>query len=104
MINTEKKNEMKLEPIEKLEVVKITYVSPDKSKTRILFNGIIDNKIFVNSMTYVEFIKDGKENHFVSMPSEKGKDGRYYNTIRAFVPAVIIEDVREQIEKLIAGD
>ena len=101
MIKKGTKEKKNLKAIEKMEVVKVTYVSPDPDRTRILFNAILDDKILVNSLTYIEIVKDGKEVHFISMPSEKGRDGKYYNRVHCYLTDDVIEDVRKQIETLV---
>ncbi len=101
MINKKNENKKSLKALEKIEVTKVTYVAPDPSKTRILFNAILDDRFGVNSMAYVEIVKDGKEMHFISVPSEKGRDGRYYNKFSVFIPDALVESVREQIEKML---
>ena len=98
MINKKNENKKSLKALEKIEV---TYVAPDPSKTRILFNAILDDRFGVTSMAYVEIVKDGKEMHFISVPSEKGRDGRYYNKFSVFIPDALVESVREQIEKML---
>lgn len=101
MIKKNANEQKKLNPIDTIEVMKVTYVSPDPEKTRILFNGCLNGSVVVNTMSYVEIVKDGKEMHFVSMPSEKGRDGKYYNTVRCFIPDDVVENVRVQIEKIL---
>lgn len=101
MIKKNAKEKKNLQPIEKMEVTRVTYVSPDPDKTRILFSAVLDDKVMINSLTYIEIVKDGKEMHFISMPSEKGRDGKYYNRVSCFLSDDIIENVRQQIEKLI---
>ena len=91
--------EQKLTPVTEVKVDKITYVSPDKERTRILFNGTIDGVVTVYGLTYIEVIKEGKEIHFISLPSRKGSNGEYYNVIRAYFPNEVVEDVLVQIEK-----
>lgn len=97
--NTNEKKTLKA--LENIEVTKVTYVSPDPDKTRILFNAILDERFAVKSMAYVEIVKDGKEMHFISVPSEKGKDGRYYNKFSVFITDNVVESVRTQIEKML---
>lgn len=100
MIKTGKK-EKHTNPVKSLTVEKITYVSPNQEKTRIMFNGKIDDVILVYGLTYVELIKDGKEIHFISLPTRKNTNGEYFNVCYAYIPAEIVENVREQIEKLL---
>lgn len=100
MINKDVR-EQKLIPVEEVVVDKVTYVSPDKDRTRILFNGTINGVVTVYGLTYIEVIKDGKEIHFISLPTRKGNNGEYYNVVRAYFPDNVIENVRLQIEKAI---
>ena len=101
MINKKDTEKRVYTPIENIEVVKVTYVNPNPEKTRILFNGVLDGRVYVNSLAYIEILKDGKELHFVSMPTEKGRDGKYYNKLSCFIPESTVEDVRKQIEKIL---
>lgn len=45
--------------------------------------------------------KDGEEYTFVSFPSRKGKDGKYYNFAYFKIDDDLLKDIENQIEKLL---
>ena len=48
-----------------------------KSSTKAFIELKVDNILIVKGLTLVE----GKKGLFLSYPTEKGKDGKYYNTV-----------------------
>lgn len=58
--------------------IKITCRPYDgKSKTKAFIELVLDNTLVIKGMTLVE----GSKGLFLSFPSSKGKDGKYYNSI-----------------------
>lgn len=47
------------------------------SKTKAFIDLVLDNTLIIKGLTLVE----GKEGLFLSFPSKKGKDGKYYNSV-----------------------
>lgn len=47
------------------------------SKTKAFIDLILDDTLIIKGLTLVE----GKEGLFLSFPSKKGKDGKYYNSV-----------------------
>lgn len=47
------------------------------SKTKAFVDLALDNTLVIKGLTLVE----GKEGLFLSFPSTKGKDGKYYNSV-----------------------
>lgn len=59
-------------------VIKITCRPYDgNSKTKAFIELVLDNTLVIKGMTLVE----GSKGLFLSFPSSKGKDGKYYNSI-----------------------
>lgn len=48
-----------------------------KSKTKAFIDLELDNTLVIKGLTLV----DGKEGLFLSFPSTKGKNGKYYNSV-----------------------
>lgn len=58
--------------------IKITCRPYDgNSKTKAFIELVLDNTLVIKGMTLVE----GSKGLFLSFPSTKGKDGKYYNSI-----------------------
>lgn len=58
--------------------IKITCRPYDgNSKTKAFIELVLDNTLVIKGMTLVE----GSKGLFLSFPSSKGKDGKYYNSI-----------------------
>lgn len=59
------------------------------------------NGVTVYGCSYVQGKKNDKEYAFISFPSQKGKDGNYYN--HAFFPisAELLADIEKQIEAML---
>lgn len=58
--------------------IKITCRPYDgSSKTKAFIELVLDNTLVIKGMTLVE----GSKGLFLSFPSSKGKDGKYYNSI-----------------------
>lgn len=58
--------------------VKITCTPySDNSKTKAFVDLELDNTLVIKGLTLVE----GKDGIFLSFPSKKGKDGKYYNSV-----------------------
>lgn len=49
----------------------------DNSKTKAFIDLELDHTLVIKGLTLVE----GKEGLFLSFPSKKGKDGKYYNSV-----------------------
>lgn len=47
------------------------------SKTKAFIDLVLDDTLIIKGLTLVE----GKEGLFLSFPSTKGKDGKYYNSV-----------------------
>lgn len=59
-------------------VIKITCRPYDgNSKTKAFIELVLDNTLVIKGMTLLE----GSKGLFLSFPSSKGKDGKYYNSI-----------------------
>lgn len=59
-------------------VIKISCHPYDgNSKTKAFIELVLDNTLVIKGMTLVE----GSKGLFLSFPSSKGKDGKYYNSI-----------------------
>jgi stage V sporulation protein G len=58
--------------------IKITCHPYDSnSKTKAFIELVLDNTLVIKGMTLVE----GSKGLFLSFPSSKGKDGKYYNSV-----------------------
>lgn len=60
------------------------------SKTKAFFDAQTDDGIIIKGFRLVE----GANGLFVSPPSEKGKDGKYYDTV------ILPKEMRQDLEKL----
>lgn len=49
----------------------------DSSKTKAFVDLTLDDTLVIKGLTLVE----GKDGLFLSFPSKKGKDGKYYNSV-----------------------
>lgn len=49
----------------------------DSSKTKAFVDLALDDTLVIKGLTLVE----GKDGLFLSFPSKKGKDGKYYNSV-----------------------
>jgi stage V sporulation protein G len=75
----------------KVEVSRIHKLDGSGSTKAFCDISILDSLV-INGLRIVE----GKDGLFVSMPREKGKDGKYYNTV---IP--LKREVKDEIEKLV---
>ena len=64
--------------------------------TRTGFDAYV-NGVDIKGFAFVE----GSKGDFISMPSEKGKDGEYYNKVWFPTSDEMIADVKKQIEAII---
>lgn len=62
---------------------------------------MVVNGVSIYNCTYKSGVKDGKEYAFVSFPSRKGKDGKYYSHVYFKISDELLADIEKQIEKLI---
>lgn len=62
-----------------------------KSNTKAFIELKLDNVLIVKGLSLVE----GKKGLFLSYPSSKGKDGKYYNTVYS-----LDKDWREKLENV----
>lgn len=62
-----------------------------KSNTKAFIDLKLDNVLIVKGLSLVE----GKKGLFLSYPSSKGKDGKYYNTVYS-----LDKDWREKLENV----
>lgn len=62
-----------------------------KSKTKAFIELKLDNVLIVKGLSLVE----GKKGLFLSYPSSKGKDGKYYNTVYS-----LDKEWREKLENV----
>lgn len=60
------------------------------SKTKAFIEFTLDNTLVIKGMTLVE----GKNGLFLSFPSSKGKDGRYYDSVYS-----LDKEFTEQLQK-----
>lgn len=71
-------------------------VYPVKSKGSLLANASIEIEgIVIKGFKIVE----GRDNDFVSWPSQKGKDGKYYDQVFA-----LDKDIRREVEDMILDE
>ena len=93
--NKEKAPEMEY----KAEVKRAHDLSKD-GKTCISFDMIV-NGIRINGCFYREGEKDGKPYEFISLPSTKGKDNKYYPVCSFTISDDLKKDIEDQIEKML---
>lgn len=62
---------------------------------------MVANGITIYSCFYKEGEKDGKEYAFVSFPSRKGTDGKYYSHVYFKIDDDLLKDIQSQIESLL---
>ena len=79
------------------EVVRAHDLSKD-GKTCISFDMIV-NGVKINGCFYRDGEKDGKQYEFISLPSTKGKDGKYYPVCSFKISDELLKDIEDQIEK-----
>lgn len=63
----------------------------DRNNTKAFIELKLDNVLIVKGLSLVE----GKKGLFLSYPSSKGKDGKYYNTVYS-----LDKDWREKLENV----
>lgn len=64
-------------------------------------DGSIAFDMEVDDITiYNNTLREGKNGTFVSFPSRKGKDGKYYSYVKCDLSKEDVENIIEQIEKL----
>lgn len=93
--NKEKAPEMEY----KAEVKRAHDLSKD-GKTCISFDMIV-NGIRINGCFYREGEKDGKSYEFISLPSTKGKNDKYYPVCSFTISDDLKKDIEDQIEKML---
>lgn len=59
------------------------------------------NGISIYNCTYKSGEKDGREYAFVSFPSRKGKDDKYYSHVYFKIDDDLLHEIESQIEKLL---
>lgn len=65
-------------------------------------SGDVAFDMIVNGVTiYGCFLTEGRNGYFVSFPSRKGNDGKYYNIAYFPVSEAILENIIGQIESLL---
>lgn len=69
----------------------------------ISFDAIV-NDIAIYGMQYITFQKDGEEKSFVSFPSRKGADGKYYNYVYFKITDELFAEIEKQITDKINED
>ena len=74
-----------------LKVVRIHRI-PGQGMMRAFVDVSINEQILLKGLRIV----DGKKGLFVSMPQEKGKDNRWYNSIECLTP-----DIRRQVQETV---
>lgn len=57
--------------------------------------------VSVYNLTWIEGEKNGRAYKFVSMPQRKGSDGNYYNVCRVDISDKLLEDIENQLSKLL---
>lgn len=62
---------------------------------------MVVNGVSIYNCTYKSGEKDGKEYAFISFPSRKGKDDKYYSHVYFKISEELLADIEKQIEKLI---
>ena len=62
---------------------------------------MVVNGINIYNCTYKSGEKDGKDYAFISFPSRKGNDGKYYSHVYFKISDELLADIEKQIEKLI---
>lgn len=84
---------------EKEERMKICSVKVLRAKEykETVFLDLELNGVCIYGCRYVE----GKNGDFISFPSHKGKDGKYYNYAWADLPEDLIESINNQIDELL---
>lgn len=63
---------------------------------------MVANGVTIYNCIYKQGVsKDGEEYTFVSFPSRKGKDDKYYNFAYFKISDELLKDIESQIEKLL---
>ena len=62
---------------------------------------IIANGINIYGLTYITVNKDGEDKSFISFPSRKGSDGKYYNYCYFKIDEELQSEIEKQIECLL---
>ena len=71
--------------------VTLRFFESPKSNTKAFIELKLDNMLIVKGLSLVE----GKKGLFLSFPSSKGKDGKYYNTVYC-----LEKDWRKKLEEI----
>lgn len=80
--------------------VKVTSAREIKSG-RYGFNADV-NGISISGFMFIEYTnKEGKAGTMISMPQQKGKEDKYYNTVWFPISKELKEDIEKQISDLI---
>lgn len=81
-------------------IVEVTRAKEIK-EGRVVFDAKV-NGISISGLSYQEYkTKDGAEGSLISMPSQKGKDGNYYNICWFPVSKELKENIVAQLENLL---
>lgn len=65
----------------------------------VIFNMIVDNYVWMYGLR----INDGKDGKpFISFPSRKGKDDKYWNHVYCPLSAEDVEEIAKQVEERMA--
>lgn len=62
---------------------------------------MIANGINIYGLSYITIKKDGEESSFISFPSRKGADGKYYNYCYFKIDDEMQAVIEKQIEELL---
>ena len=73
-----------------MKIARMTQYEAAGSKTKAFFDLETNEEIIVKGLTLV----DGANGLFVSVPSDKGKDGKYYEKI------VLPQDLKKQLNEM----
>lgn len=86
--------------LDEVKTAKVTRVHAFENGA-IAFDAIFDNAVSVYGMTYREGTKDGYDYSFISFPSRKGNDGKYYGYVYFKISDALKEDIEKQISSLL---
>ncbi len=77
-----------------MKIIRMNMVKNDGSKILAFFDLQTDDEVIIKGFKIVK----GPKGNFVSVPSEKGKDGNYYDNV------ILPEKIKKDVEKMALED